>query len=534
MVFSGTVTSDFLKLIPSDLDNKDKLIDHSAADFNTLREALISYSKAVFPLDYNNFSESDFGMFMIELMAAIGHIQSNKSDYLVNESFIKTARSRESVKKLLELVGFRMKGPIAAAANAKLTFPSLPGGVPSPSSITVSVANRVVSITSPEDGGPLTYTLYKVNTDGTVDLESNTTDIEFTVSANAGQVVVTNAILLEGALITETGTFISSEAIKNVKLSQAPYIEKSAQVFIDGTALTTGVYFEEENIYFASGGSDKVFQVITDNKFSPTILFGDSTIGMSPAIGDDYTITYRVGGGTRGNLANSVLNAPITATISNGTNSASLEGTVENNSIATGGANAESIQHAKRYGPLTFRRQDRIVTVADYKSFANSFISNYGSTGKANAVVRRAYSSANIIDIFVLEKASDLQLRKGTQEYKKQLLEAIAEKKMITDEPVIVDGLIRTIDVVCTLTIDKKYQKQESEIKGKVGERIQEYFNVDNTDFGEQFIPQDLVKYILDIQELRYATIDNIPSTIKIDFNEIMQLNNLTLSLVFI
>ena len=41
VVFSGTVDSDFLKLLPSELDNKQKLINHSASDFETLRQNLI-------------------------------------------------------------------------------------------------------------------------------------------------------------------------------------------------------------------------------------------------------------------------------------------------------------------------------------------------------------------------------------------------------------------------------------------------------------------------------------------------------------
>ena len=83
----------------------------------SLRQNLIDYIKATFPLDYNNFESSDFGMLLLEMMAAVGHIQSNKSDYLANENYIGTARSRDSVKKLLELIGVRMKGPISAAAN---------------------------------------------------------------------------------------------------------------------------------------------------------------------------------------------------------------------------------------------------------------------------------------------------------------------------------------------------------------------------------------------------------------------------------
>lgn len=531
MAFSATVTSDFLKYIPVDLDNKEKLIDHSASDFVTYRDALINYAKAVYPLDYTNFSESDFGMILIELMAAVGHIQSFKSDFLINENFLRTARNRSSVKNLLELIGVRLKGPISAAANARVTITADQNTYGTQtSSVTIAAANRVVSITSPEDGGALTYTLYKVNTDGTVDLRNLSNDLQFSVTpTSASAIIIEDAVLLEGALVIETGQFQSPDIVKSVTLSQFPYVEKSAQVFIEGNTQTNGVYSEEDNIYFASGGADKIFQVITDEDFTAKILFGDSTIGQSPAVGDNYTVSYRVGGGSRGNIASEFINAPVTITISNGSNSTSVDGVLENISIATGGSDAESIQHAKKYAPLAFRRQDRLVTVSDYKSFINTFTSNYGSTGKANAVVRRAYSSANIIDLFVLEKASNVQLRKATPEYKRQLLEAISEKKMLTDEPVIVDGLVRTLDVFLTVTVDDKFKKFENEIRAKIREKALDYFNVDNADFGEPFIPQDLIKSIIEINEVRYATVDNIDSVIKLDFNEILQLNNLTI-----
>jgi hypothetical protein len=526
MVFQGTVTSDFLKLVPTDLDNKEKILDYSAGDYATFRDTLIKYAKAVYPNDYSNFSESDFGMFLIELMAAVGHIQSFKADYLANECFLKTAKERGSVKKLLELVGVRMKGPISAAANARIQIdtPVLA------SSVLVAAQNRVVSITSPEDSSPLTFTLYKVNVDGTVDLTNTSNDLEFNVSNSGGSILITDAVLLEGAFVVEQGVFSDNDTVKVVQLSQFPYVEKSAQIFIEGSPQTAGIYKEEENIYFASGDTDKVFQISTDDNFRATVLFGDSTLGLSPAVGDLYTISYRVGGGTRGNIGSEYISVPITVTLDNGGSLVTAQGTLENSSIATGGSDAESIEKARRYAPLVFRSQDRLVTLVDYKGFANSFISNYGSTGKANAIVRRAFSSANIIDIFVLEKASDTQLRKATPEYKKQLLEAIQEKKMLTDEPVIVDGLIRTLDIFVTINIERKFKNFETEIKNKVADRILQYFNTDNSDFAEPFVPQDLVKYILEIPEVRYATVDNVDSTIKIDFNEIIQLNNFTIT----
>jgi hypothetical protein len=535
VVFSGTVDSDFLKLLPSELDNKQKLINHSASDFETLRQNLIKYVKATFPLDYNNFESSDFGVLLLEMMAAVGHIQSNKSDYLANENYIGTARSRDSVKRLLELIGVRMKGPISAAANASITYTT--GGLaPSPSSMTVPAANRVITITSPEDGGTLTYTLYKVNSNGTVDLTDPTSDLEFSVSSSGGTVTVTDAVLLEGALVSERGSFQSPEAVKSVNLSQFPYVEKSAQVYLTGDSTTEGVYKEEENIYFASSQDDKVFQVTTDEQFRASILFGDDTIGKSPSIGDEYVITYRVGGGSRGNIAESVINAQTQINSTDGTSTdTGLTATVENTSLATGGRDAESIAQAKRYAPLYFRTQDRLVALQDFKAFANSFASNYGSTGKATATVRRAFSSANIIDLFVLERASDNQLRRATQEYKRQLLEAIDDKKMLTDEVVVVDGLIRTLDLVVTLTLDEKFRRSEGQMIQSARRSILNYMNIDNTDFAEPFVPQDLIRVLLeDETNIRYAEVSNVDSPINVGFNEIIQLNNLAIRVEYI
>jgi hypothetical protein len=208
--------------------------------------------------------------------------------------------------------------------------------------------------------------------------------------------------------------------------------------------------------------------------------------------------------------------------------------TVENTSKGTGGADAETIEHAKKYGPLMFRSQDRLVTLLDFKAFVNSYISSYGSVGKATAATRRAFSSANIIDIYVLEKSNDIQLRKATPEYKRQIAAAIQDRKMLTDEVVIVDGLIRTLDLIITLRIDNKYSPIEGSIKNNVSTKILQHFNVDNNDFGKEFNPQELLYRIFEVSEVRFATIDNASESIKVGFNEIVQLNNYTINVAYV
>ncbi len=534
MAFRGTVTSDFMKLISADDADKRNYINFAATDFLSLRDSLLRYVQAVYPLDYTYFSESDFGMMLIELVAYMGHVLSYKADYLANENFLKTAKSRESIKNLMQLIGVRMRGPIAAAADAKLSLP-FTWADSANSFITIAPENRVVTITSPEDGLPLTYTLYKVAADGDIDTANSNASLIIYNSDKTGSVTTfSSLVLLEGSLVVEQGTFSDTESLKSVRLQQAPIVEGSLQVVITGESATSGEYVQVDNIFYASGPSQKVFQLLSNEDYGGTVVFGDNNIGKTPSIGDQYTILYRVGGGSRGNIRKSVLNAPISLTFEDGGSPVSYQATVQNTSIGTGGSDAETAENAKRYGPLMFRTQNRLVTLNDYKAFVNSYISSYGSIGKATAVTRRAYSSANIIDLYVLEKANNLQLRKATPEYKRQILLAIDDKKMLTDEVVVVDGLIRTLDLQITLRLDKKYQFNEGTIRQKVRNAIEAFFNMDNNDFGKVFNPQDLMYSIFQVEEVRFATIDNVPEAIQVNFNEIVQLNNYTLNIVYV
>lgn len=535
MVFKGTVQSDFLKLARVEDSDKNNLINFAAADFLSIRQSLINYIKAVYPLEYNYFSESDLGIMLIELVAYMGHVMSYKADFLANENYIQSARSRESVKRLLQLIGIRMKGPIAAAADAKATLATSPAWAAT-SFLRIPIGSRVVSINSPEDGAPVSYTLYKVAANGDIDSTNFNGDITISNDEKASNTVVSSLVMLEGTLVVEEGQFSDTEALKLVELQRSPIIEGSVQAFVEGAGTTSGSYRQVENIFFASGADDKVFQLLSKENYAGAVVFGDNNLGKTPAIGDTYRIIYRIGGGTRGNVAKGLLNTQINSEFYS-TPAASptvIQLTIENTSKGTGGSDAETSDHAKKYGPLMFRSQDRLVTLSDYKAFVNSFISSYGSIGKATAATRRAFSSANIIDIYVLEKSNNIQLRKATPEYKRQIAAAISDKKMLTDEVVIVDGLVRTLDLIITLRVDVKFSPLESIIKSKASQKILDHFNTDNCDFGKEYNPQELLYKIFEVEEVRFATIDNASESIKVAFNEIIQLNNFTINVAYV
>ena len=200
----------------------------------------------------------------------------------------------------------------------------------------------------------------------------------------------------------------------------------------------------------------------------------------------------------------------------------------------TGGQNAETLQEAKRYGPYTFKTQDRLVTIQDYIAFVNRYQDSLGNSGRATAVTREAYSSANIIDVYLLQKATNLQFQKASPLFKKGLLEAIEDKKMLTDQVVVNDGVARTLDFTVTLRVDKEYKQIEEQLKRVVSNEIITFFLVGNMEFGKDFLKVDLERKIFKLSEVRFATIDNIPAVIPLDMNEILQLNNFSLNIIYI
>lgn len=538
MSFSGTASTDFMKL--SSIPNRKKIeyIDYAGTDFFSLRDNLIAYVKAVYPLDYQNFSESDLGMMLIEVVSYMGSVLSLKGDMLANENYLRTVKNRNNLKKLLELIGVDMMGPLGAGAGARMTNSENPTDDDFP--FTVAPEQRTIAITSKEDGAPVNYTLYKVvnNTIENIQNAAGQLTLNQSEVTNGGALgtssIFDNLALLEGALAVQKGTFDTLEGNKRVALTNSPIIEGSVQVYVttaNEDSDANGSYQQVNRLYSASGATDRVFQVIYDDDYAATVLFGDNALGISPPAGSEFTVTYRVGGGSRGNIGEGILNVQTTASNLDGIDKTF---TLENRTAATGGAEAETAEHAKKYAPYTFKRQDRVVTLEDYIAIGNTFRTKQGTIGKTTAAVRDAFSSGNVIDVYTLEKADDLRMQKASPTFKKELLEEIEPKKMLTDEVVVVDGLIRTLDLVMTIRIDRELETIQQQIEQEVSDVIRQHFNIDNADFGKPFVATELNREVFRLPNVRYATIDNLPEIIEVDFNEIIQLNNFTINTVLL
>jgi uncharacterized alkaline shock family protein YloU len=192
----------------------------------------------------------------------------------------------------------------------------------------------------------------------------------------------------------------------------------------------------------------------------------------------------------------------------------------------------------RRKLPLWVKTQDRAVSGQDYKVLVDQFVTAYhGMIGKSTALLRNYGCSGNVIDVYVL--ARDGQgLTKASDELKEDLRQELDKKKMLTDYVCIRDGSIIYVDVTMELTLDRSYNKFEAEIRENVMQRINNFFSLNNWEYGKTLKDIDLVKEISDLKQISdfstvFKTNDQQGTTITTKLNEILRPGTISLSMIY-
>lgn len=118
----------------------------------------------------------------------------------------------------------------------------------------------------------------------------------------------------------------------------------------------------------ASEPDDEVYRVEIESDGEATVVFGDDCHGSAPDEIADVTAAYRVGIGVVGNVGADTLVA-----FDAGIGDLGIR-EVTNPLPATGGRDPETRDHARRYGPETFRSPLVAVTRADYEKAARDLL----------------------------------------------------------------------------------------------------------------------------------------------------------------
>ena len=82
--------------------------------------------------------------------------------------------------------------------------------------------------------------------------------------------------------------------------------------------------------------------------------------------------------------------------------------------------------------------------------------------------------------------------------------------------------------------MDKPHKIFEEDIKRKAIARVLNFFDIDNREFGENLRIDELNRALFEVPEIRFSSIDNLKNTVKLDFNEILQLNNIQIKVTYV
>ena len=352
-------------------------VKYTQLDYDSIKQGIITFIQSNYPLVQNDFFESNAGIMLIDLIAWQNDTLALRADFLANEAYLPTAATNRAIRLLLSYINYFPAGSSSSVGIIRITLTDGDSGL-----FVAGALSRDVVISTKDNpyvinivdnaGNPLTFELFK-----------SATDRDSSVIFPAGSIV--------GDLIT--ATIVEGETIqRNVQLpnsiSQNFVITLSDDNIVGNEIAITinGVTWRETDNFAYESGSTNTFEVRRTDADIYQVVFGDGVFGAIPPAAGLVAITYRLGGGTVGNIALGVMN-----TIQSVTAEGNLPITFQfyNTTATTGGQDEEDLQYSKKIAPKNFAAQLRTVTGEDYTVYAIGYKDGTnGSISKALSIIR--------------------------------------------------------------------------------------------------------------------------------------------------
>lgn len=230
-------------------------------------------------------------------------------------------------------------------------------------------------------------------------------------------------------------------------------------------------------------------------------MVNNDMLGILPKEGWTMYVLYRVGGGVSTNLGPGSINKITIANVDWGGNIANTVGSVRGNvissfkvtnlSTAVAGKDEPSAEEIKYLMKYNTTSQNRAVTVKDYKVKLMQMPPKYGAPFRSCVL-----EANNKIEMDFLGLNSEGQLDSALpQTLVENVIEYMSHYKQINDYIEIRSGRIYNIGLSIDLFVDKNYNV--GNVISNVINKVQDYFDVNKHDMGEDIFIGDLEKEIM-------------------------------------
>lgn len=241
------------------------------------------------------------------------------------------------------------------------------------------------------------------------------------------------------------------------------------------------------------GADDRRFITQTDDQGKTTVIFGNGRQGARPPSGiENIKAVYRTGIGKSGNVKAEQIS--LLATRPLGVKS------VINPLSATGGADAESRDQARRNVPLALMALDRLVSVQDYADFARTF----AGIGKASAT-RLSDGKRQLVHL-TIAGADDIPIDQNSDLYR-NFLQALRQFGDL-NQPIQVELrelLLLVIEARVQILPDYLWESVATQIRAA----LLETFSFDRRQLGQPAYLSEVIRTIQQVPGVDYVDVDS-------------------------
>ena len=287
-----------------------------------------------------------------------------------------------------------------------------------------------------------------------------------------------------------------SRALQSFTLRQPPltYVAAPNPSGIDSTlkVYVNDVQWHETDSLAALKPTDRAFITRTDDNAGTNVLFGNGEHGARLPTGtENVRSAYRNGIGSAGNVKAEKISLLMTRPLG-------VKGVI-NPLPASGGADRESRDQARRNAPLAVMALDRLVSVQDYADFCRTF----AGIGKA-AATKLVARNRELVHV-TIAGADDIPIETSSDLYRNLLLAIRGNGDPY--QPFQVD-LRELLLLVISANIRVMPDYTWDDVVARVRARLLDAFSFDRRDLGEDVVLSEVIGAMQSVSGIAYVDVD--------------------------
>jgi hypothetical protein len=480
--------------------------DYTSRDYTSIQQDLLDRASRIIP-EWTSRDASDFGMVFVDLWAYMGDILHYYVDRAAGESYLATATQRESVLSIASLFDYIPAGRSSALGEVTLDIRNSVGTDTAP--VLIPRYTRFLASPRVASASPVVFTLNSgiAITENITDFYTDpATNIRYVAYAKNTSSTISVPVA-EGERYEEFYTANGDIGFR-VRLANTGVVRESVEVEVtEGVSGSYVVYAPVTRLLEATS-NERVFTLeMTPDDYS-ILSFGNGVNGIVPQPNSTVKVNYRRSRGAAGNLPPYSINAFDTITLSTGANIAGIT-VVGNQAPTNGGSNSESLELMKVNIPLSFRTQDRAVSLQDYTDLVLTV------PGVAKAIAQVMMGQVVIWAVEYTSDYASLTSTQGTLSLSPALIDEInsflEDRTMVgVDYSVQTASILGKVDITLSLAVLNNYIREK--VVNDVRDAILGLFSFDNVSFGGFVSLGTLYRTILSVPGVDYTNITQFTS----------------------